>query len=62
MLTIDHSRGYSSAFGAVVAGEVMKALRAGMSLELVIGTLQAQVDVLKVSQPIAQAVAEARGR
>jgi len=41
---------------SVISGEVMKALRAGMSLESVIATLINQAELLQVSLPIVAAV------
>lgn len=43
---------------AVISGEVMKALRAGMPLENVIATLINQAEVLQISMPVVTAIRE----
>ena len=43
---------------AVISGEVMKALRAGMPIENVIATLINQAEVLQISLPVVNAVRE----
>lgn len=44
---------------AVISGEVMKALRAGMPLENVIATLINQAEVLQVALPVVNAMRDA---
>lgn len=43
---------------AVISGEVMKALRAGMPLENIIATLINQAEVLQVALPVVTAIRE----
>lgn len=50
----------NSTLAAVLAGETMKALRAGVPVENVIATLIAQVDALQNSAPFINAVLDSK--
>lgn len=45
---------------AVISGEVMKALRAGMALENIIATLINQAEVLQISLPVVKAISDGK--